>query len=248
MAGFSGCKKKEALVIGATEVPHAQILEFAKPLFEKAGLEVEIVEFSDYVQPNLQLNDKQLDANYFQHVPYLEDMIEQRNLDITWVAKIHIEPLGVYSEKIDDLSALKEGAKVGMPNDATNGGRALLLLENAGLVELAEGVGVSATIHDVVSNPKNLQFKELDAAMLPRALPDLDVAVINGNFAMQAGLSPVEDALFLEGGDSPYANVIAVRNEDKDSASIKTLIKVLTSNEVKQFIEETYDGGVIPVF
>lgn len=247
--GLSGCTKEtEAIKIGATEVPHAQILEFAQPLLEEEGVEIEIIVFSDYVQPNLQLADKQLDANFFQHIPYLENMVEERNLDLTWVAKIHIEPLGIYSEKIDDLSELKDGAQVGIPNDATNGSRALLLLEKAGLVTLKEGTGVLATVYDIDDNPKNLQFQELDAAMLPRVLPDLDIAVINGNFALQAGLSPTEDALFLEGGDSPYANVIAVRSEDKDNEAIKKLVKVLTGSEVKQFIEESYEGGVIPAF
>jgi D-methionine transport system substrate-binding protein len=247
--GLSGCSKKaEALKIGATEVPHAQILEFAQPLLEKAGVEIEIVVFSDYVQPNLQLADKQLDANFFQHIPYLENMVEERGLDLTWVAKIHIEPLGIYSEKIDSLSDLQNGAKVGIPNDATNGGRALMLLEKAGLVTLKEGADVLATIYDIQDNPKNLKFEELDAAMLPRVLPDVDIAVINGNYALQAGLSPTKDALFLEGGDSPYANVIAVRTEDKDNEGIEKLVEVLTGPEVKQFIEDNYEGGVIPAF
>jgi D-methionine transport system substrate-binding protein len=247
--GLAGCAKQtEAIKIGATEVPHAEILEFAQPLLEEEGVEIEIVVFSDYVQPNLQLADKQLDANFFQHIPYLENMVEERGLDLTWVAKIHIEPLGIYSEKIDSLSQLEDGAQVGIPNDATNGGRALMLLEKAGLITLKEGTDVLATIYDIEDNPKNLQFHELEAAMLPRVLPDLDIAVINGNFALQAGLSPTKDALFLEGGDSPYANVIAVRTEDKDNEAIKKLVKVLTGPEVKQFIEETYEGGVIPAF
>jgi len=247
--GLAGCAKQtEAIKIGATEVPHAEILEFAQPLLEEEGVEIEIVVVSDYVQPNLQLADKQLDANFFQHIPYLENMVEERGLDLTWVAKIHIEPLGIYSEKIDSLSQLEDGAQVGIPNDATNGGRALMLLEKAGLITLKEGTDVLATIYDIEDNPKNLQFHELEAAMLPRVLPDLDIAVINGNFALQAGLSPTKDALFLEGGDSPYANVIAVRTEDKDNEAIKKLVKVLTGPEVKQFIEETYEGGVIPAF
>ncbi len=252
MVGISGCTKPEVsseiLTIGATEVPHAEILEFAKPLLEEEGIDLKIIAFSDYVQPNLQLADKQLDANYFQHIPYLEDMAEQKQLDLAWVAKIHIEPIGAYSEKIDSLSELKDGGNVGIPNDETNGGRALLLLEKAGLISLDEEAGLSATIHHITENPKQLQFHELDAAMLPRSLPDLDIAVINGNFALQAGLSPTEDSLILESGDSPYANVVVVRSEDKDNPNINKLIEVLTSSEVKQFIEETYGGGVIPVF
>lgn len=245
---LSGCSKTEALKIWATEVPHAQILEFAQPLLEKEGVQIEIVVFSDYVQPNLQLADKQLDANFFQHIPYLENMVEERGLDLAWVAKIHIEPLGIYSEKLSSLDQLPDGAKVGIPNDATNGGRALMLLEKAGLITLKQGTDVLATVFDIDDNPKNLQFEELDAAMLPRVLPDLDIAVINGNFALQAGLSPTKDALFLEGGDSPYANVIAVRTEDKDNEAIQKLVKVLTGPEVKQFIEDSYEGGVIPAF
>ncbi len=244
---LSGCKSK-ALKIGVSPVPHAEILEFAEPLLSKEGIEIEIIEFSDYVQPNLQLADKQIDANFFQHIPYLESFAAERELDITWVARIHIEPMGIYSEKLSSLSDLEDGAEVGIPNDATNGGRALMLLENAGLLKLKEGVGISATVHDVIDNPKNLKFRELDAAMLPRSLQDFGIAVINGNFALQAGLSPTDDSLFLEDGNSPYANVIAVRNDSKEDPAIQKLVKVLTGPEVKKFIEDTYKGGVIPAF
>jgi D-methionine transport system substrate-binding protein len=246
-ASLSACSKK-AVKIGATSVPHAEILEFVKPLLEEEGLELEIIEFNDYVQPNLQLADKQLTANFFQHIPHLEDFAAERNLPLTWVAKIHIEPMGIYPGKVGSLEDLKEGDQVGIPNDATNAGRALVLLEKAGLIKITEGVGVAATVLDIEENAKGLKIVELSAEILPRSKDDLAVAVINGNFAIQAGLSPLNDALFIEGGDSPYANVLAVREGDEDDATIKKIVKVLTSDAVREFILEKYKGGVIPAF
>lgn len=244
---LAGCKS-ESLVVGATPVPHAEILEVVKPTLKKEGIDLKIVEFSDYVTPNMQLWDKQLDANFFQHIPYLEDFCSSKNMDLVWVAKVHIEPMGIYSDKIKSLSDLKDGDKVGIPNDVTNGGRALALLEKAGLIKLKEGLGIKATVHDVVENPKNLQIVELDAAMLPRALPDLAIGVINGNFALQAGLNPVKDAIYLEGSDSPFANVLVVRKGDENKPAIQKLVKALQSPEVKKFIEDKYQGAVIPAF
>lgn len=244
---LGGCGKK-AVKIGATAVPHAEILEFAKPLLEKEGIEIEIVEFNDYVQPNVQLADKQLAANFFQHIPYLEDFSAQRNLDLTWIAKIHIEPMGIYPGKVKKLEDLKDGDQVGIPNDVTNAGRALALLEKAGLIKLKDGVGVKATVLDVVENPRNLKLVELNAEILPHSLADLGVAVINGNFAIQAKLSPLTDALFLEEGDSPFANVLAVRKADKDDPVLKKIAEVLTSPAVKEFILDKYKGGVLPAF
>ncbi len=244
---LSACSKK-AVKIGASSVPHAEILEFAKPLLEKEGIELEIIEFNDYVQPNLQLADKQLTANFFQHIPYLEDFAAQRNLPLTWVAKIHIEPMGIYPGKVATLEDLKAGDQIGIPNDATNTGRALVLLEKAGLVKSKEGVGVAATVLDVVENPKNIKIVELNAEILPRSKDDLAVAIINGNFAIQAGLSPLDDALFIEDGDSPYANVLAIRQGEEEDATIKKIVKVLTSEDVKDFILDKYKGGVIPAF
>lgn len=245
---LGGCQRKAAIKIGATSVPHAEILEFAKPLFEKEGVEVEIVEFNDYVQPNIQLEDKQLDANFFQHIPYLEDFSAERNLDLTYIAKVHIEPMGIYPGKVAKLEDLKSGDQVGIPNDSTNSGRALALLEKAGLITLKEGVGVDATILDIAANPKDLEFIELNAEILPRSLADLGVAVINGNFAIQAGLSPLTDTLFLEGGDSPFVNVLAVRTDDKDNETLKKVAKILNSEDVRKFIEDTYKGAVVPAF
>jgi len=244
---LGGCGKK-AVKIGATPVPHAEILEFVKPLLEKEGIEIEIVEFNDYVQPNIQLAEKQLAANFFQHIPYLEDFSAQRNLDLTWIAKVHIEPMGVYPGKVKKLEDLKAGDQVGIPNDVTNAGRALALLEKAGLIRLKEGVGVTATVLDIEENPKNLKMVELNAEILPHSLTDLAVAVINGNFAIQAGLSPLNDALFIEDSDSPFANVLAVRSADKDDPVLKKIAEVLNSDEVRDFILEKYKGGVVPAF
>lgn len=242
---LGGCGKK-TVKIGATSVPHAEILEFAQPYLEKEGIELEIIEFNDYVQPNLQLADKQLKANFFQHIPYLEDFAAQRDLPLTWVAKIHIEPMGVYPGQVGSFDDLKAGDQIGIPNDATNAGRALVLLAKSGLIKLAEGVDVEATVLDIVENPKNLKIVELNAEILPRSKDDLALAVINGNFAIQAGLSPLDDSLFIEGGDSPYANVLAIREGDEDDPVIKKLVKVLTGEDVKAFILEKYKGGVIP--
>lgn len=244
---LGGCGKK-AVKIGATSVPHAEILEFAKPLLKKEGIEIDIVEFNDYVQPNIQLADKQLAANFFQHIPYLEDFSAERNLDLTWIAKIHIEPMGIYPGKVRKLDDLKNGDQVGIPNDVTNAGRALALLERAGLIKLKDGIGVKASVLDVEENPRNLKLVELNAEILPHSLADLAVAVINGNFAIQAGLSPLEDALFLEDSESPFANVLAVRAADKDDEVLKKIAEILTSEEVREFILEKYKGGVVPAF
>jgi len=241
-------EQPKVVKIGATEVPHSEILEFAEPLFEKENIKVDVIIFNDYVQPNIQLSDKQLDANFFQHIPYLEDFSAERNLDLTWIAKVHIEPMGIYAGKVNKLEELKEGDQIGIPNDATNGGRALLLLETAGLIKLKDGVGVKATVLDVAENPKKLKITELNAEVLPRSKEDLAVAVINGNFAVQAGLSPQKDALFLEDSDSPYVNVLAVRTADKDNETLKKVAKVLNSDEVKQFILDKYKDVFVPAF
>ncbi|HHY46663.1 MAG TPA: MetQ/NlpA family ABC transporter substrate-binding protein [Firmicutes bacterium] len=234
--------------VGATPVPHAEILEVVKPVLEKQGINLVIIEFTDYVRPNLALADGELDANYFQHIPYLEDFSKEHKLDLTWIAKVHIEPMGIYSKKVKSLADLKNGAWIGIPNDTTNGGRALLLLQTAGIIELKKGVGATGTPFDIVKNPKNVRIKELEAAQLPRALNDLDAAVINGNFAIEAGFVPTRDALALEGAESPYVNVLAVRTEDKDNPALKKLASALRSKEVKDFILEKYSGGVVPVF
>jgi len=239
----------KTLKVGATAVPHAEILEAAKPLLKERGVDLEIVEFNDYVQPNLALNDKELDANYFQHLPYLENFKDEHpEVKLVSAAGIHIEPMGVYSKKVKDLKDIKDGASVAIPNDPTNGGRSLLLLQRAGLIKLAEGVNEKATVNDIVENPKNLKFQEVEAAQVPRTLEDVDAAVINSNFAMQVNLDPTKDALFIEDSTSPYVNIIAVREGDTNRPEIKALIEVLQSQAIKDFINEKYKGAVVPAF
>lgn len=256
VAGCSGEKKEAAqssdkkvvLKVGATPVPHAEILNEIKPLLAKDGIDLQIIEFTDYVKPNLSLNDKEIDANFFQHEPYLKKFAADRKLDLVNPVAVHIEPMGVYSKKLKDIKSVPDGAKVAIPNDPTNGGRALNILAKAGLIKLKDGVGISATVGDIVENPKNLKITEAEAAMLPRTLDDVDLAVINSNFAMEAKLNPTKDALFIEPKDSPYANIVAVRKGDENRKEIQALKKALTSPEVKKFIEEKYKGAVIPAF
>lgn len=256
VAGCSGEKKEAAqssdkkvvLKVGATPVPHVEILNEIKPLLAKDGIDLQIIEFTDYVKPNLSLNDKEIDANFFQHEPYLKKFAADRKLDLVNLVAVHIEPMGVYSKKLKDIKSVPDGAKVAIPNDPTNGGRALNILAKAGLIKLKDGVGISATVGDIVENPKNLKITEAEAAMLPRTLDDVDLAVINSNFAMEAKLNPTKDALFIEPKDSPYANIVAVRKGDENRKEIQALKKALTSPEVKKFIEEKYKGAVIPAF
>ena len=240
---------KTTLKVGATPVPHAEILEIIKPLLAKENIEITIVEFSDYVQPNLALNDKELDANFFQHEPYLDNFVsEHKDLKLKNAGGVHIEPMGIYSKKIKDLATLPDGASIAIPNDPTNGGRSLLLLEKAGLLKLKDGVGVKATVGDIVANPKNFKFQEVEAAQVPRTLDDVDAAVINTNFAMQVNLVPTKDALFMEDKTSPYVNIVAVRAGDEKRPEIEALMKALKSKEVKDFIESKYKGAIVPAF
>lgn len=240
---------KTTLKIGATPVPHAEILEIVKPLLAQQNIDLQIVEFSDYVQPNLALNDKELDANFFQHEPYLDNFVsEHKEVKLKNAGGIHIEPMGIYSKKIKQLDALPDGASIAIPNDPTNGGRSLLLLEKAGLLKLKDGVGVKATVQDIASNPKNLKFQEVEAAQVPRTLDDVDAAVINTNFAMQVNLVPTKDALFMEDKTSPYVNIVAVREGDEKRPEIEALLKALKSKEVKDFIESKYKGAIVPAF
>ena len=248
-AGSSSSSAAKTLKVGATAVPHAEILEAVKPVLEKDGVKLEIVEFNDYVQPNLALNDKELDANFFQHKPYLDNFMEEhKDVKLKSAFGVHIEPMGIYSKKVTDLKDLKDGASVSIPNDPTNGGRALLLLEKAGLLKLKAGVGEKATVQDVVENPKNLKFQEVEAAQVPRTLEDVDAAIINSNFAMQVNLNPTKDTLFMEDSTSPYVNIVAVRAGDENRPEIQALIKALKSDEVKKFIEDKYKGAVVPAF
>lgn len=237
---------KKTIKVGATPVPHKEILEAIKPVLEKKGYKLEIVEFNDYVTPNTQLNDGQLDANFFQHIPYLNQMNKEKGLNLTYTVKVHIEPMGVYSSKIKSLKDLKNGAQIAVPNDATNEARALRVLESAGIIKLKSGDLVTKL--DITQNTKNIKIQEVEAAQLPRVLQDVDAAVINTNYALQANLNPTKDALAIESKDSPYANVLAVRKQDKDKAYIKALSDALNSAEAKKFIEDKYKGSIIPAF
>ncbi|GCE46727.1 D-methionine transport system substrate-binding protein [Thermosporothrix hazakensis] len=250
--GGSGQSSSNSLSIkvGASPTPHAEILKYVKDhLAAKEGLDIQIVEFTDYVQPNLALQDGQLNANYFQHVPYMEDFGKEHHIDLVSVGGVHIEPLGIYSKKIKSLKEVPDKAVVAIPNDATNGGRALQLLAAQGLLTLKENVGTKATVHDITANPKNLQIKELEAAQLPRSLDDTTISVINGNYAMSINLKPSKDALALEQAKgNPYANVLAVLKGHENDQAVQKLYKLLTSPEVKKFIEEKYQGSVLPAF
>ncbi|KTT13997.1 methionine ABC transporter substrate-binding protein [Pseudomonas oryzihabitans] len=238
----------ETLTVAATPVPHAEILEFVKPQLAKEGVDLQIKVFTDYVQPNLQVAQKRLDANFFQHQPYLDEFNKSRGTDLVTVAQVHVEPFGIYSQKIKKLDELRDGAVVAIPSDATNGGRALLLLEKAGLIKLKDSANILATPKDIAENPKRLKFKELEAATLPRVLNQVDLALINTNYALEAKLNPTQDALLLEGKESPYANILVARPDNKDSDAVQKLAKALNTPAVKQFIEEKYQGAVVPAF
>jgi len=238
----------ETLTVAATPVPHAEILEFVKPQLAKEGVDLQIKVFTDYVQPNLQVAQKRLDANFFQHQPYLDEFNKSRGTDLVTVAQVHVEPFGIYSQKIKKLDEVREGAVVAIPSDATNGGRALLLLEKAGLIKLKDSANILATPKDIAENPKQLKFKELEAATLPRVLNQVDLALINTNYALEAKLNPTQDALLLEGKESPYANILVARPDNKDSDAVQKLAKALNTPAVKQFIEEKYKGAVVPAF
>ncbi|NQD92691.1 ABC transporter substrate-binding protein [Pseudomonas sp. CrR25] len=238
----------ESLSVAATAVPHAEILEFVKPALAKDGVELEIKVFTDYVQPNVQVAEKRLDANFFQHQPYLDEFNSSRGSELVSVAGVHVEPFGAYSSKHKSLDALPQGANVVIPNDATNGGRALLLLAKAGVISLKEGAGITATVKDIAENPKGIKVRELEAATLPRVLTQVDLALINTNYALEAKLNPTQDALVIEGSDSPYVNILVARADNKDSAAMQKLAKALNSAEVKAFIAEKYHGAVVPAF
>ena len=243
-----GTAHAEKLIVGATQVPHAEILEVVKPELAKEGVELDIKVFSDYVQPNLQLADKELDANFFQHQPYLDTFNKDRGAKLVSVGTVHVEPFGGYSRKLKSLKDLPEGATVAIPNDPSNSGRALLLLQKQGLIKLKDPTNITATPLDIAENPKNLKFRELEAAILPRALDDVALALINTNYALEAGLVPTKDALFIEGADSPYANIVVTREDNKDAPAIKKLVDALHTPAVKKFIEEKYKGAVVPAF
>ena len=238
----------EDIKVGVSVGEHAEIMEQVAKVAKDKGLNIDIVEFTDYVVPNQALNDGDLQANSFQHQPYLDQQIKDRGFDLVAIGKTITTPMGVYSEKLKSLDDLPEGGKVALPNDPTNGGRALLLLQDKGVITLAEGTGLTPTPLDVTENAKNLKFLELDAAQLPRALADADVAIINTNYALEAGLNPEKDAIAIENADSPYANIIVVRKGDEGAGWAKTLVESYNSPEVKKYIEDKYTGAVIPAW
>ncbi len=249
--GIASCGNKDSddktITIGASPNPHSEILKkVVKPLLEKEGYKLEVKTFDDYVLPNKALSEKSLDANYFQHEPYLEEYNLKNDSEIISVAKIHLEPMGVYSDKVKKISEVKDGALIAVPNDPTNESRALKLLAKEGLIKVANKKLL--TKKDIVSNPKKIEIKEIAAQQLPTSLKDVDLAVINSNFALQAKLNPLKDSLAIESKESPYANIIAVRKDNKDSKKIKALKKALQSKEVKDYINKEYKGAIIPSF
>lgn len=243
---FAGSALAETIKIGVTPAEHAQIMEQVKKVAATKGLDLEILEFSDYVVPNQALADGELQANSFQHQPYLDNQVADRKFDLVSVGTTITTPMGVYSKKVKSLDELKDGATVGIPNDPTNGGRALLVLASKGVLKVNPDAGLKVTPADITENPKNIQIVELDAAQLPRSLDDTDASVINTNYATAAGLNPKKDSIAIESEKSPYANVIAINAKDKDKPWVKTLVESYQSPEVKAFILEKYNGTVIP--
>ncbi|EAU00159.1 MULTISPECIES: MetQ/NlpA family ABC transporter substrate-binding protein [Campylobacter] len=238
--------KAKTIIVGATPVPHAEILEVVKPILAKNGYTLEIKEFNDYTVPNLATEDGDLDANYFQHLPYLEEFNKNKGTHLVKTVGVHLEPMGVYSKKIKDIKELKEGSSVSIPNDPTNESRALDVLASAGLIKLNNNP--LKTPLDIVENPKKLKFEEIETAQVPRTLDDVTIAVINTNYAMNANLNPTKDALVLESKDSPYTNYVVVKAGNENSPKTKALDKAITSPEVKKFIEEKYKGAILPTF
>jgi D-methionine transport system substrate-binding protein len=246
LAGAAGAQ--DTLRIGVTAGPHAQIAEVAKKVAARDGLTLQIVEFNDYIQPNAALDAGDLQANSYQHLPFLQSQIQARGYKIVAVGDTVSFPMGFYSRKVKSLADLPKGAKVGIQNDPSNSGRALALLQKYGVIRLRPGAGISATVADVVENPKGLQIVQIEAAQLPRSLDDLDASAINTNYAIQAKLVPTRDAIAIEDARNPYANLLAVRAQDKDKPWVAKLVKAFQSPEVKQFVESTFAGSMVPAF
>lgn len=234
--------------LGVSPVPHEEIIKALEPEFKKAGLDVEVTTFDDYVMPNLALDQGDLDANFFQHAPYLDDFIKERGVKLINLGAVHLEPIGFYSAKYKSVDELKDGDEILIPNDATNGGRALILLEKAGVIKLNDPSNLAVTEKDITENPKNLKFTALDAPSIPRSYKEVAGAVINSNYALGAGLDPTKDSLLTEDKDSPYANIIAVRQGEEGQEKFKKFMEVLHSDACRKFIEDTYKGAVIPAF
>ena len=236
------------LTVAASPTPHAVILEQCVPILAEQGIELVVNQYDDYVVPNTAVEDGDEDANYFQHLPYLEEFNESRGTHLVSVASVHIEPMGIYAGQTTSLEDLPDGAVIGVPNDPTNEGRALLLLESQGLITLDDSSNLTATPNNIVDNPKNLEFREIEAQTLPSSLPDLDLAVINSNYALGAGLNPSTDALAIESSDSPYVNVLVVKEGNEDNEAIQALVEALHSDTIREFIETEFDGAVVPAF
>lgn len=239
-------KDDKTIVVGASATPHAEILEVIKPQIEEKGYKLEVKVFDDYPIQNTGLEEGSLDANFFQHVSYLEETIKEKGYKLTHTVKVHLEPMGLYSDKIKSVDEIKEGSVIAIPNDASNGSRALKLLADSGLIKVKDSELIGAK--DITENPKNIKIKEMDAAQLPAVLKDVDGAVINTNYALTAKLNPTKDAIIIESKDSPYSNILACRVDNKDSEKIKILSDALTSKEVKAFIDKEYKGSIIPSF
>lgn len=257
MLAFAGCgsdgekkavKNDAPLKVGVTPGPHAEVMDEVKKIAEKKGLKMQVIEFSDYVTPNSALADGEIDVNSFQHQPYLDNVVKERGYKLVSVAKTMIFPIGIYSKKIKDIKAVGDNAVITLPNDPTNCGRALVLLENVGLIKLKAGLGIKATPMDIVENKKNLKIIESEAAQIPRTLDDVTIAAINCNYAMSAGLVPAKDALAREDSNSPYANILVTRENMKDDPRVKKLIEAYHSPEIKKFVNEHFGGSAFPTW
>ena len=244
----AGSAETVKLSVAASPTPHAEILKQCVDILKEQGIELVVNEYSDYVVPNTAVEDGDEDANYFQHVPYLDNFNAERGTHLVSVAGVHIEPMGLYAGKSASLDAIPDGGKVAVPNDPTNEGRALLLLEAQGLIKLADSSKLDSTPKDIAENPKNLEFVELEAAQVPAALDEVDIAAINSNYALGAGLNPVEDALVIEAADSPYVNVLVVKEGSENNEAVQALVKALQSDTVKDYINNTFGGAVVPAF
>ena len=236
------------LSVAASAIPHAEILEHIKPALAKEGVVLDVKVFTDYVQPNVQVTEKKIDVNYFQHQPYLNEYNKNKGSNLVSIAPVHVEPYGAYSKKVKKVADLANGATIALPNDPSNAGRALVLLEKNGLIKLKDSKNILSTVKDIAENSKGFKFKELEAATLPRVLDQVDLALINTNYALEAKLVPTRDALFIESADSPYANLVVSRPDNKDSEAVKKLVAALQSPDVKQFIEAKYKGAIVPAF
>ncbi|MBS0624488.1 MAG: MetQ/NlpA family ABC transporter substrate-binding protein [Verrucomicrobia bacterium] len=246
---FQGCSSaKSGFRVAATPVPHAQMLEFVKPDLKAQGIDLIIVVTDDYNMPNRALADREIQANFFQHLPFLEEQVKEFGYPIQSIAKIEIEPMGIYSKRYFSLSEIPQNGTIAIPNDPSNEARALLLLQSQGIIQLDDSNNLQATVLNISDNPKNIKFLEVDAAMLPRTLKDVDAAAINTNYALEAHLNPVKDALAYEDKDSPYANIIAIRSGEEDRPEIQALVEAMTSDKMRTFIEQKYKGAVIPAF